>query len=97
LTGVHIRRARYIKEYNDDEELCLPITGRKPGAGSKAKLTDNHSQFPIGYVNEHRHKGIAITTLGIISQAGVIDISLKKPQAVAISRRGRKMMQRPWW
>jgi hypothetical protein len=33
-------------------------------------------------------KGITITILGAISQAGVIDISLKKPQAVAISRRG---------
>jgi hypothetical protein len=32
-------------------------------------------------------KGISITILGAISQAGVIDISLKKPQAVAISKK----------
>jgi hypothetical protein len=34
-------------------------------------------------------KGITITILGTISQAGVIDISLKKPQAVAISKRSK--------
>jgi hypothetical protein len=32
-------------------------------------------------------KGIAITILGAISQAGAIDISLKKPQAVSISKK----------
>ena len=32
-------------------------------------------------------KGISITILGALSQAGVIDISLKKPQAVAISKK----------
>jgi hypothetical protein len=32
-------------------------------------------------------KGITITILGAISQAGVIDISLKKPQAVSISKK----------
>ena len=32
-------------------------------------------------------KGVTITILGAISQAGVIDISLKKPQAVSISKK----------
>jgi hypothetical protein len=32
-------------------------------------------------------KGITITILGAISQAGAIDISLKKPQAVSISKK----------
>jgi hypothetical protein len=32
-------------------------------------------------------KGITITILGAISQAGVIDISLKKPQAASISKK----------
>jgi hypothetical protein len=32
-------------------------------------------------------KGITITILGAISQAGVIDISLRKPQAVSISKK----------
>ena len=32
-------------------------------------------------------KGITITILGAISQAGVIDISLKKPQAVSMSKK----------
>jgi hypothetical protein len=31
----------------------LPISGRKPGAGSKAKLTEAHSQFLKGYVDQH--------------------------------------------
>jgi hypothetical protein len=31
----------------------LPRSGRKPGAGSKAKLTECHSQFLIDYVDEH--------------------------------------------
>jgi hypothetical protein len=35
-------------------------------------------------------KGITITILGAISQAGVIDISLKKPQAVAISKKSKE-------
>jgi hypothetical protein len=34
-------------------------------------------------------KGITITILGAISQAGVIDISLRKPQAVSVSRKGK--------
>jgi transposase len=34
-------------------------------------------------------KGITITILGAISQAGVIDISLKKPQATSISKKRR--------
>jgi hypothetical protein len=34
-------------------------------------------------------RGVTITILGAISQAGVIDISLKKPQAVAISKKGK--------
>ena len=34
-------------------------------------------------------KGITITILGAISQAGVIDISLKKPQAVAIPKKSK--------
>src|ERR1700730_11306927 len=194
LTGINIRTAqRYIRKYNDDEERRLPVSGRKPGAGRKAKLTECHSQFLIGYVHEHptavfsdirralceafpdlsisisalhRHlvqkckltrkkleklpaarnsdrvirlrrekveeweatpeldygkncifideaglnlhtqrnygrsrrgtpakgivptaKGITITILGAISQAGVTDISLKKPQAVSISKK----------
>jgi transposase len=194
LTGINIRTAQhYIKKYNDDEERRLPISGRKPGAGRKPKLTEGHSQFLIGYVDErptavlsdirralreafpeisisisalHRHlvqkckltlkklekipaarnservlklrrerieeweaipeldfakncvfideagfnlhtqrnygcsrkgtpakgivptaKGITITILGAISQAGVIDISLKKPQAVSMSKK----------
>jgi transposase len=194
LTGINIRTAQhYIKKYNDDEEGRLPVRGRKPGAGRKAKLTECHSQFLIGYVDEHptavlsnirralyeafpelsisisalhRHlvqkckltlkkleklpatrnsdrvlrlrrerieeweatpeldygkncvfideagfnlhtqrnygrsrkgtpakgivptaKGITITILGAISQAGVIDISLRKPQAVSISKK----------
>jgi transposase len=194
LTGINIRTAQhYIKKYNDDEERRLPLSGRKPGAGRKAKLTECHSQFLIDYVDEHptavlldirtalyeafpelsisisalhRHliqkckltlkklvklpaarnsdrvlklrrerieeweanpeldyrkncvfideagfnlhtqrnygrsrkgtpakgivptaKGITITILGAISQAGVIDISLKKPQAASISKK----------
>jgi hypothetical protein len=35
-------------------------------------------------------KGITITILGTISQAGVIDISLKKSQAVAISKSNKE-------
>jgi hypothetical protein len=31
------------KKYNDDEERRLPISGRKPGAGRMAKLTQGHS------------------------------------------------------
>ena len=55
LTGINIRTAQhYIKKYNDDEEGRLPVRGRKPGAGRKAKLTECHSQFLIGYVDEHR-------------------------------------------
>src|SRR3984893_4308581 len=54
LTGINIRTAqRYIRKYNDDEERRLPVSGRKPGAGRKAKLTECHSQFLIGYVHEH--------------------------------------------
>jgi transposase len=196
LTGINIRTAQhYIKKYNDDEERRLPLSGRKSGAGRKAKLTECHSQFLIDYVDEHptavlldirtalyeafpelsisisslhRHliqkckltlkklvklpaarnsdrvlklrrerieeweanpeldyrkncvfideagfnlhtqrsygrsrkgtpakgivptaKGITITILGAISQAGVIDISLKKPQATSISKKRR--------
>ena|ERR1700731_2855322 len=32
-------------------------------------------------------KGVTITILGVISQAGVIDISLRKPQAVSVSKK----------
>jgi transposase len=54
LTGINIRTAqRYIRKYNDDEERRLPVSGRKPGAGRKAKLTECHSRFLIGYVDEH--------------------------------------------
>jgi transposase len=54
LTGINIRTAQhYIKKYNDDEERRLPLSGRKPGAGRKAKLTGCHSQFLIDYVDEH--------------------------------------------
>ena len=54
LTGINIRTAQnYIKGYNDDEERRLPINGRKLGAGRKTKLTEVHSQFLIGYVDEH--------------------------------------------
>ena len=53
LTGINIRTAKhYIRKYNDDEERRLPISGRKPGAGRKAKLTECHSRFLIGYVDE---------------------------------------------
>jgi transposase len=194
LTGINVRTAQhYIKTYNDDDERRLPVSGRKPGAGRKPKLTDDHSQFLISYADEHptailldirqalcaafpevsisistlhRHliekckvtlkklekipaarnservlklrkerieeweatseldfakncvfidesgfnlytqrnygrsrrgtpakgivptaKGVTITILGAISQAGVIDISLKKPQAVSASKK----------
>jgi transposase len=54
LTGINIRTAQhYIKKYNDDEERRLPLSGRKPGAGRKAKLTECYSQFLIDYINEH--------------------------------------------
>ena len=54
LTGINIRTAQhYIRKYNDDEERRLPVSGKKPGAGRKAKLTECHSQFLIGYVDEH--------------------------------------------
>jgi transposase len=54
LTGINIRTAQhYIKKYNDDEERRLPVSGKKPGAGRKAKLIESHSQFLIGYVDEH--------------------------------------------
>jgi transposase len=54
LTGINIRTAQhYSRKYNDDEERRLPVSGRKPGAGLMAKLTDCHSQFLIGYVDEH--------------------------------------------
>ena len=54
LTGINIRTAKhYIRKYNDDEERRLPISGRKPGDGRKAKLTECHSQFLIGYVDGH--------------------------------------------
>jgi hypothetical protein len=39
-------------------------------------------------------KGITIAILGAISQAALIDISLKKPQAVAIAKKSKEMMQR---
>ena|ERR1700722_3261039 len=44
--------------------------------GRSQKGTPTKSVLPTA-------KGITITTLGFISQAGVIDISLKKPQAVS--------------
>jgi transposase len=54
LTGINIRTAQhYIRRYNDDEERRLPVSGRKPGAGRKAKLTACHSHFLIGYDDEH--------------------------------------------
>jgi transposase len=54
LTGINIRTAQhYIKKYNVDEERRLPVSGKKPGAGRKAKLTESHSQFLIGCVDEH--------------------------------------------
>jgi transposase len=54
LTGINIRTAQhYIRKYNDDEERRLPVSGRKPGAGRKAKLTECHSQFLMGYLDEH--------------------------------------------
>ena len=194
LTGINTRTAQhYIKTYNDDDERRLPISGRKPGAGRKPKLTEAHSQLLMCYVDEHptavlsdirralceafpelsisisalhRHlvqqckltlkklekipaarnservlklrrerieeweaiseldfakncvfideagfnlhtqrnygrsrkgtpakgivptaKGVTITILGAMSQAGVIDISLKKPQAVSVSKK----------
>jgi hypothetical protein len=40
LTRINIRTAQhYIRKYSDDEERRLPVSGRKPGAGRKAKLT----------------------------------------------------------
>jgi hypothetical protein len=54
LTGINVRAAKhYVTKCNDDEGRRLPISDRKPGAGSKAKLTDCHSRFLIGYVDEH--------------------------------------------
>jgi transposase len=54
LTGINIRTAQhYIKKYNDDEERRLPVSSKKPGARRKAKLIESHSQFLIGYVDEH--------------------------------------------
>ena len=54
LTGLNIRTAQHcIKKYNEDEERRLPVSGRKLGAGRKPKLTEVHSQFLIGYVDEH--------------------------------------------
>lgn len=54
LTGINIRTAQhYIRKYNDDEERRLPVSGKKPGAGRKAKLIESHSQFLIAYVDEH--------------------------------------------
>jgi hypothetical protein len=54
LTWINIRTAQqYIRKYHDDEERRLPRSGRKTGAVSKAKLTECHSQFLIGYVDEH--------------------------------------------
>jgi len=54
LTGINVRTAQhYIKTYNDDDERRLPKSGRKPGAGRKPKLTDDHSQFLICYADEH--------------------------------------------
>jgi hypothetical protein len=51
---INIQTAQhYIKRYNDDEERRLPVKSRMPGAGCKAKLTECHSQFLIGYVDEH--------------------------------------------
>jgi transposase len=53
LTGINIRTAQhYIKKYNDDEERRLTLSGRKPGAGRKPKLTECHFQFLIDYVDE---------------------------------------------
>ena len=54
LTGINTRTAQhYIKTYNDDDERRLPISGRKPGAGRKPKLTEAHSQLLMCYVDEH--------------------------------------------
>ena len=54
MTGINIRTAQhYIKKYNKHEERRLPVSGRKLGAGRKPKLTEVHSQFLIGYVDEH--------------------------------------------
>jgi transposase len=53
LTGIHIRTAQhYTKEFNDNEKRCLPVSGRKPGAGRTDKLTESHSQFLIAYVDD---------------------------------------------
>jgi DDE superfamily endonuclease len=51
--------------------------------GRSRKGTPHKSTVPTA-------KGITITILGAISQAGVIDISLKKPQAVAISKKSKE-------
>jgi transposase len=54
LSGINIRTAqRYIKKYNDDEERLLLVTGRKLRPWRKAKLTEEHSQFLIYYIDEH--------------------------------------------
>jgi transposase len=54
LSGINIRTAQhYIKKYNDDEERLLLVTGRKLRPWRKAKLTEEHSQFLICYVDEH--------------------------------------------
>src|ERR1700692_1451367 len=193
-TGINIRTAQhYVKKYNDDEERRLPFNVRKTAVGRKPKLTEVHSQYLLGFIDEyptavlddirqalyqrfpgltismsslHRHlvqkcrvtlkklqklpaarnsnrvlrlrkekvedwestpdldftrncvfidkagfnlhtqrnygrsrngtpakgtiptaKGVTITILGAISQAGVIDISLRKPQAVSVSKK----------
>jgi hypothetical protein len=51
---MNIRTAqKYIRQCYDDEERRLPVMTESQELDVKAKLTDSHSQFPMGYVDEH--------------------------------------------
>jgi transposase len=77
LTGISIRTVQhYINKYNDGEEGHLPISGRRPGAGCKTKLTECHSQFLIGYVDEHPEARLSDTRRAMCEAFRYLSISI---------------------
>jgi hypothetical protein len=88
LTGINIRTAQhYIKKYNDDEEGRLPISGRKPGAGCKAKLIECHSQFLIGYVDEHPEVRLADIRSAMCEAFRYLSMSISSLRRHQVQRR----------
>jgi hypothetical protein len=55
----------------------LPVSGRKTRAGRKSKLTEGHSQFLIGYVDEHPTAILSDSRRALYENvSGVIDINV---------------------